>query len=85
MYDSAQVLATNEAFLNGEDITDKVQYHFPIGPEENPVEGDTLDQINSFFVSGPLENAAIIAEIEGDFFISPIIVRSQRGLWERVM
>jgi hypothetical protein len=79
MFDSVTVLYTDYADLNGEDITENVQFHEP--PRGPLTSGDTLDHIYvNYFEPHPVSNAAIIMEIEGDHIILPIPVKANDHL-----
>jgi hypothetical protein len=61
-YDSLFVLSTYEAYQNGNNITDNIQYHNR--PKQNPgIDGDSLDHLITNFPPDYMNNFSIITEI----------------------
>jgi hypothetical protein len=78
MFDSVTVLPTDEANLNGEDVTENVQFHIP--PKGPTPVGDSLDHIYSHFEPRNVPSAGIIMELEGDHIIRPYPVKANDQL-----
>lgn len=78
VYDSLPVLSTDSATLNGEMITDYIQYHSD-GRSTAPVFGDTLDNIFTRFPTNSYQNGAIITELESDRIRYPVLNKDYVG------
>jgi hypothetical protein len=64
VFNDNSVLSTDNATKNGNSITDNIQYY---APAKAPVYGDTLDQIYVHYEDNPVNNLAIITEMENDW------------------
>lgn len=77
LYDSVQVLSTDAATQNGNDITQLIQYNFP-NNSGRLVSGDTLDHLYTHFQNQEIENAAIITEMQNDWIV-PVVNKDWVG------
>jgi hypothetical protein len=61
VFDSASVLSVKEAYLNQDEITDDIQFHFQ---PRNTAFGDTTDHVYTYFDNNSFSNLGIIAELK---------------------
>jgi len=63
LYDSVEVISTDYATKNSEDITSSIQYHIP---PRSTVAGDTLDHLYVHFEGNNIGTYVILTEMEKD-------------------
>ncbi|MFC2093440.1 T9SS type A sorting domain-containing protein, partial [Bacteroidota bacterium] len=77
VYDSTSIISTDDANLNGDDITDDIQFFMP---PRNPVDGDSLDNIYAHYRENMFDNAGVITELKDVSHIPyPIVNKDVAG------